>query len=177
MSPQAIKKSAIGQRIVAILPYIRQEIPIMIVFRALGFVADRDILEHVIYDFDDQEMMEMIKPSLDEAFVIQEQNIALNFIGSRGARPGVTKERRIKYAREILQKETLPHVGVSDFCETKKAYFLGYMVHRLLSAALGRREIGMEISLLYTLADYTWFETRADVFLLMGSRKDIFNLE
>ena len=56
---------------------------------------------------------------------MQEQNVALNFIGARGARPGVTKEKRIKYAREILQKEMLPHVGVSDFCETKKAYFLG----------------------------------------------------
>jgi len=138
---QNVKKSAIGQRIVAILPYIKQEIPIMIVFRALGFVADRDILEHIIYDFDDPELMEMVKPSLDEAFVIQEQNVALNFIGSRGARPGVTKEKRIKYAREILQKETLPHVGVSDYCETRKAYFLGYMVHRLLLAALGRREL------------------------------------
>ena len=53
----------------------------MIVFRALGFVSDRDILEHIIYDFDDPEMMEMVKPSLDEAFVIQEQNVALNFIG------------------------------------------------------------------------------------------------
>lgn len=67
-----------------------------------------------------------MKPSLDEAFVIQEQNVALNFIGARGARPGVTKDKRIKYAREILQKEMLPHVGVSDFCETKKAYFLGW---------------------------------------------------
>jgi len=66
-----------------------------------------------------------VKPSLDEAFVVQEQNVALNFIGARGARPGVTKEKRIKYAKEILQKEMLPHVGVSDFCETKKAYFLG----------------------------------------------------
>lgn len=60
---QSIKKSAIGQRIIAILPYIRQEIPIMIVFRALGFVADRDILEHIIYDFDDPEMMEMVRTS------------------------------------------------------------------------------------------------------------------
>lgn len=66
-----------------------------------------------------------VKPSIDEAFVIQEQNVALNFIGARGAKPGVTKEKRIKYAREILQKEMLPHVGISDFCETKKAYFLG----------------------------------------------------
>lgn len=69
-----------------------------------------------------------VKPSLDEAFVIQEQNVALNFIGSRGAKPGVTKERRIKYAKEVLQKEMLPHVGVSDFCETKKAYFLGWVL-------------------------------------------------
>ena len=68
-----------------------------------------------------------MKPSLDEAFVVQEQNVALNFIGTRGAKPGVTKEKRIKYAREILQKEMLPHVGTSDFCETKKAYFLGYV--------------------------------------------------
>lgn len=135
------KKTAIGQRMVAIIPYIKQEIPIMIVFRALGFVADRDILEHIIYDFEDPEMMEIVKPSFDEAFVVQEQTVALNFIGVRGARPGVTKEGRIKYAREILQKEMLPHVGVSDFCETKKAYYLGYMVHRLLLAALGRREL------------------------------------
>ena len=61
---QSIKKSAIGQRIIAILPYIKQEIPIMIVFRALGFVADRDILEHIIYDFDDPEMMEMVRTSV-----------------------------------------------------------------------------------------------------------------
>ena len=113
----------------------------MIVFRSLGFVADRDILEHIIYDFEDPEMMEMVKPSLDEAFVVQEQNVALNFIGVRGARPGVTKEKRIKYAKEIMQKEMLPHIGISDYCETKKAYYLGYIVHRLLLAALGRREL------------------------------------
>uniref|UniRef100_A0A915EJ38 DNA-directed RNA polymerase subunit beta n=1 Tax=Ditylenchus dipsaci TaxID=166011 RepID=A0A915EJ38_9BILA len=135
------QKSAMGQRIIAILPYIKQEIPVMIVFRALGFVSDRDILEHIIYDFEDPEMMEMVKPSLDEAFVIQEQSVALNFIGARGAKPGVTKEQRVKYAKEILQKEMLPHVGVSEHTETKKAYFIGYMVHRLLLASLGRREL------------------------------------
>ena len=54
------RKSVIGRRIVATLPYIRQEVPIMIVFRALGFVSDRDILEHIIYDFNDMEMMEAV---------------------------------------------------------------------------------------------------------------------
>ena len=134
-----VKKSAIGRRIAAILPYVKQDTPIIIVFRALGFVSDRDILEHIVYDFEDPEMMEMVKPSIDEAFVIQEEAVALDFIGKRGARPGVTREKRMKYAKELLQKELLPHVGISEFCETKKAYFLGYMVNRILQAGLGRR--------------------------------------
>ena len=61
LSIQGVRKSAIGQRIISILPYIKQEIPVIIVFRALGFVSDRDILEHIIYDFDDPEMMEMVR--------------------------------------------------------------------------------------------------------------------
>ncbi len=43
---------------------------------------------------------------------------------------GVTRAKRIDYAREILQKELLPHVGVQEYTETKKAFFIGYMVHR-----------------------------------------------
>jgi len=58
---QSARKSAFGQRIIAILPYIKQEIPVIIVFRALGFVSDRDILEHIIYDFDDPKMVEMVR--------------------------------------------------------------------------------------------------------------------
>ena len=33
-------------------------------------ISSRDILEHIIYDFDDPELSEMVKPSLDEAFLI-----------------------------------------------------------------------------------------------------------
>lgn len=33
----------------------------MIVFRALGLVDDRSILEHIMYDFDDPEMMKMVR--------------------------------------------------------------------------------------------------------------------
>lgn len=69
-----------GQYIRATLPYIRAEIPIIIVFRALGFVADKDILEHICYDFSDTQMMELLRPSLEEAFVIQNQQVLSNFI-------------------------------------------------------------------------------------------------
>jgi DNA-directed RNA polymerase II subunit RPB2 len=59
MSP---KVGGSGQPIRSSLPYIKTDIPIIIVFRALGIVADRDILEHICYDFADLEMLDLLKP-------------------------------------------------------------------------------------------------------------------
>lgn len=53
----------------------------------------------------------------------------------------LTRDKRLRYANEILQKEMLPHVSTDEGFETKKAYFFGYMIHRLLLAALERREL------------------------------------
>ena len=44
------------------------------------------------------------------------------------------------YAAAILKHEMLPHVGTEDYCETKKAFFLGYTVHKMLMCALGRAD-------------------------------------
>lgn len=66
---------------------------------------------------------------------------ALDFIGSRGTTTGLNKEKRLRYAQEILQKEMLPHISMAEGSETKKAFFFGYMIHRLLLAALERREL------------------------------------
>ncbi|GBG87225.1 hypothetical protein CBR_g45284 [Chara braunii] len=124
----------------ASLPYIRQDIPVVVVFRALGLVADKDILEHILYDnVVDPAMTELLRPSLEDAFVIQNQMVALDFIAKRGSTVGATREKRVRYAKEILQKELLPHIGVGEFCETRKAFYFGYVIYRLLLCALGRR--------------------------------------
>jgi hypothetical protein len=34
----------------------------------------------------------------------------------------------------------LPHVGTEEHCETRKAFFLGYTVHKMLMCTLGRAE-------------------------------------
>lgn len=47
--------------------------------------------------------------------------MALDYIGKRGNVVGATKEKRIAYARDILQKELLPHVGIEEKCEKAKA--------------------------------------------------------
>lgn len=65
----------------------------------------------------------------------------MDFIGSRGTTSGLSRDRRVRYAQEILQKEMLPHISMADATEARKAYFFGYMIHRLLLAALERRDL------------------------------------
>ena len=56
-------KGVTGACIHCTVPYIRDPVPIVIVFRALGFVADREILEHIVCDFSDPTLMEMVRLS------------------------------------------------------------------------------------------------------------------
>ncbi|KAG5179521.1 hypothetical protein JKP88DRAFT_200959 [Tribonema minus] len=129
-----------GGQIRTTLPYVRTDVPIVLIFRALGFVNDKTILEHIVYDFSDAEMMEKFRPSLEEADVIQSRTLALDFIGKRGSAANVGRNERIQYAKGLLQKEVLPHVGTDEASETKKGFFLGYVVHKLLMCSLGRLE-------------------------------------
>lgn len=132
------RKDNIGQVIRAKIPYIKQDIPVVILFKALGLESDKEIFNHICFDFKDTPMLEMFKPSLVEAFYVQNKEVALDFIGKRGGVDLVKKSRRVEYCKDILQRELLPHISVYPGNETKKAYFIGYMIQKLLNAALGR---------------------------------------
>ena len=132
------KGEKLGKVITARIPYIRQDINIIILFRALGLDQDKDILDHIIFDDNDTSMLELLRPSLEDAFEIHEQNKALDYIGRRGAAESVEQAKRISYAKDMLQKEMLPHVSTLPNNESKKAFFIGYMVYRLANCALGR---------------------------------------
>lgn len=135
-------RGGFGQTIQAELPWTSGDVAVGIVFRALGVVSDEDILNHICYDRNDSQMLDMLKPCIEEAFAIQDRGVALDFIGKRGNRnqAGLGRDKRIRSAKDVLQKETLPHISQKEGSETRKAFFLGYMVHKLLQCALGRRE-------------------------------------
>ncbi|KAF4592204.1 RNA polymerase II subunit 2 [Ophiocordyceps camponoti-floridani] len=135
-------RGGFGQTIHTTLPFVKSDLPVAIVFRALGVVSDEDILNHICYDRKDSQMLEMLRPCIEEAFCVQDREVALDFIGKRGNRDqaGLGREKRVRVAKDILQKETLPHISQTEGSETRKAFFLGYMVHKLLQCALGRRE-------------------------------------
>ena len=122
------------------LPYTKTDIPLVILFRALGIVSDLDILAKIVYDQDDKEMMEMLMDTLMEGQPIQESEMAKDWIAKRGTNQNARRFERLKLTQDILQKEWLPHIGKGPDAITRKAYFLGYMVNRLLKCALGRTE-------------------------------------
>ncbi|KXS19791.1 DNA-dependent RNA polymerase II second largest subunit [Gonapodya prolifera JEL478] len=135
------KRSSTGQlNLYSTVPLIKADVPVVVLFRALGVLSDREILERVCYDFNDSQMLEMLRPSIEEGNEIQERETALDFIGKRAQTMGLSREKRIGFAAQILQKELLPHIGIVPRSETKKAWFIGYMIHRLLLCALERRE-------------------------------------
>ena len=122
------------------IPYVSGDMHLGIVFRGLGLNGDKQILEDICYDFDDTEMTDMLQPSFKASFHVQEASLALDFIGRRCTDPGTPLEKRQHRASEILYKSMLPHVGQTEHSGRRKAYFIGYMTHRLLSVALGRRK-------------------------------------
>ncbi|KAK1753932.1 hypothetical protein QBC47DRAFT_385223 [Echria macrotheca] len=137
-----LSKGRLPNTVSVTLPYVKEEVSLAIVFRALGVVSDEDILNHICYDRKDTQMLEALRPCIEEAFCIQDREIALDYIGKRGnGNTGQNRVNRIRAAKDLLQKEMLPHIAQTEGCETRKAFFLGYMVHKLLQCALGRRDV------------------------------------
>ena len=123
-------KSYTNRNIVVNIPNVRKPVPLFILFRALGIVSDRSIIEMCLLDMEKYEhMIDLFVPSVHDAGAIMTQRLALEYIAS------LTKGKRVEHALEILADYFLPHIGEVNYNE--KAYYLGYMVFRLLAVYTG----------------------------------------
>ena len=133
-----------------------KEVPLFVMFRALGIVTDKDIIRYISYDYStDVDMVNVLRISINNAVPdqtrpigeanqkIETQEEAIDFL--------ITKLRRIKkysttdveilkaqqkiHLEKVLKKDLLPHLG-DELLE--KAYYIGYMVNRMLQCYLGR---------------------------------------
>lgn len=138
----SMKPNLFGRFIRVSVHHIRHDVPLCIIFRALGLTSDKEIIEHIVYDMDmpiSQKIANELKGSIDEGSSISTPNQALEYLSRYLNISGYPKEilqsreHRLNIIRDILRNEFLPHVG-EDY--SKKSLYLGYMVNRLFKAYL-----------------------------------------
>nr|XP_027202847.1 DNA-directed RNA polymerase II subunit 2-like [Dermatophagoides pteronyssinus] len=127
-----------GAQLCVNLPNIRSEIPVYIVFRALGVSSDKEICDRIIKDQEDSKMMSLINRCILEGNEELTQIVALDYIGRRGPTVGSTHQMRVKYAMDLLTNDFLPHVGYVASAANRKSWYLGNMINQLLEFVLGR---------------------------------------
>jgi DNA-directed RNA polymerase II subunit RPB2 len=114
-----------NNQIVVSVPNVKKPVPLFILMRALGVISDKDIIKTCLLDLEKNEsMVDLFIPSVHDANKFFTQQNALQFIAE------LTKRGTISGVIEILSDYFLPHIGELNYLE--KAYFVGYMVYRLL---------------------------------------------
>ena len=120
-----------NNQIVVAVPNVKKPVPLFILMRALGIESDKDIIKAcLLTDLDDENKnnknpyIDLFIPSIHDANKIFNQQTAIEFIAE------LTKRGTESSVLEILSDYFLPHIGELNFLE--KAYFVGYMVNRLL---------------------------------------------
>lgn len=137
------KPTHFGHYIKVNMHHIRIEIPLFVLFRALGIESDRDIIRYVTLDSSDLSQNNIVvhlKGSVEDANHLTTRTKALEYLNKNLNISGYPKElitnknKRIAIINDILKYDLLPHVG-EDF--NKKALYLGYMVNKLLQSYTG----------------------------------------
>lgn len=141
------KASQYGRYIRVNIHHIKQDIPLFVLFKALGIENDKEIVEYIVHNTDkedNQAIMNELIGTIDEATGITCARDALEYLSKYLHINGYPKEilnnkpHRLNILRSILEKEFLPHVG-TDF--KKKALYLGYMTNKLIGCHLGIYEM------------------------------------
>ena len=114
-----------NQQIVVSVPNVKKPVPLFILMRALGVTSDKDIIKYCLLDLNkNKDYIDLFIPSVHDANKFFTQQLALEFIAE------LTKRGTVSGVLEILSDYFLPHIGELNFLD--KAYFVGYMVYRLL---------------------------------------------
>lgn len=130
-----------GRYVRVALPHAKQDVPLMLLFRAFGVESDRDIVELITMSLDaDEERMlsDQLVGSIAECSDVRCARDALEVLArAMNVDDGDASSSRMDYMRSVISRDILPHAG-RDF--GAKAVYLGYMVRRLLRCVMGMDE-------------------------------------
>lgn len=119
------------------IPCIKEDVDIGILFKSLGVVDEKEILD-IIGVTDSKKSTRYGQSILRNSFHVKTREDAIAWIGQYTTHT-IPKESRFNYARQVLETEMFPHLGIMATLKDK-AVFLGYMAQLLIKTHLGERE-------------------------------------
>jgi len=102
------------------------KIPFVVIMKALGLVKDKDIVDAIGMDLNDD-----LYINVYEFIDIKTQKDAQEFI-AKSLHLALPKERKIQRVSYMLDNLLLPHVGKDVNDRINKAYFIGRMIKKLV---------------------------------------------
>jgi DNA-directed RNA polymerase II subunit RPB2 len=120
-----------NSQITCSLPFITQEIPLGVVFKA--FDCDVD----TIIDIDKQN--QVYRSIIKDYHICPTRYDALQYIGKH-AMHVISKEKRVQYTTQILENEMFPHLGIMKD-NYMKCKFIGLMAKKLINTSNGTRTV------------------------------------
>ena len=153
------KSNHMGNIIRLSASFLRSEVPLFVMFRALGIESDKEIYAHIVLDLDapkQQRMLTQLAACSEDACDYHTQEDALTCLLKILGTTGTPKEfldqpkRAFEILKNTIRNDFLSHVGHSF---KKKALYLGYMVRKLLSIHLGYLEFDNRDSYLHKRID------------------------
>ena len=119
------------------IPHIKKDIPLFIIFRALGCISDKEIIHYIIDNNKsslDHIMIKLLNKSLLEVNNYRTENEAIKYMTKylNNSNNSFTIDMKMNYCRNIIQKEYLPHLDNNE----SKLYFTGLMVNKLIKCYL-----------------------------------------
>jgi DNA-directed RNA polymerase II subunit RPB2 len=133
------KFNGYGNPLTACVPRFREDIPVVVYFRALGVLTDRAITK-IIWGSDEDEIhTELLAASFRDAseLGIFTQQEAIQYLTNH-LQYGTNQEDKCAYVRQLLNSEFLPHVRFAGELTTtpihnsRKVMLMGAMIRRLL---------------------------------------------
>jgi DNA-directed RNA polymerase beta subunit len=131
------KLNHMGRSIRLNTSFIRSEIPVFIMFRALGIISDKEIIQHIVYDLDNKDNQRIICQLMaccDDASDIHTQEQAEEVLTKIMTGVNKTTQNPSKILRDNIINDFLPHVGKNY---RRKALYLGYMIRKMIRIYLG----------------------------------------
>lgn len=125
------------------MPFLKKDIPVGIIFKALGFHTDKEIMECIMTDMNDKEMIDALKPTIEETNgMVKNVEGAIEYLLKKVADLGDTQIHANVHQRiiNLLNNDLFPHVGMTKATWKLKGLFLGECIYRLMCVALKRRE-------------------------------------